>query len=212
MLVRFASGAHRGQASHSSKAERALSFDHVPAPHGTGEAVPIGQYPPAVHERHSVCPVCGWKLPAGHASQSACRGSGPLVPSGQGVAWVLRAGHAVPAGQTVHSLSCRSIGCAPKVPVGQSCGAELPARQKVPLGHGSGMTVAVPHLAGLCKERHLEGLQGYARYKDVQIERIAWRTSNPARTGQSNAGRTAPQARPSRRSRQARTHRGRRRR
>ena len=85
---------------------------------------------------------------------------------------MLRAGHAVPAGQTVHSLSCRSIGRDPKVPAGQSCGAELPARQKVPLGHGSGMTVAVPHLTGLCKELHLEGLQGYSNrwYKDIQIE------------------------------------------
>ena len=69
----------------------------------------------------------------------------PYVPREHGLGSALPMGQNVPALHRSQALSCSSMGASPTVPAGQSDGAGLPARQKVPFGHITGSAVAVPH-------------------------------------------------------------------
>ena len=97
------------------------------------------------HSVHSVWPVAPWKVPATQLRHAPRPGVRPYVARLHGVGAELPAGHAKPAAHSSHSLSCVSIGRSPTVPSGQPCGAALAPMQYVPLGHGTGVTVAVAH-------------------------------------------------------------------
>ena len=74
-----------------------------PEGHGSAADPPRGQYDPATHAEHDVCPAIPWYVPASHGSHTPCPGCGCTVPGLHSAGSAAPVEQKDPEGQTLQS-------------------------------------------------------------------------------------------------------------